>query len=188
MEKVSYYMYRQNHYQFNVSFTQTSSPGERSSKTAEWLYFFAMSSGVSLSYIVNLKTRRWLPLISFNHDWVTKCQNYTQTHLVFHIYLTFLSKQQRGDLTAPSPGCIMQRSVSILQGIRGEKGSNNYGKCMYVIPGRNNLIGQAVSCSLRLFIPRSVLKIQKGLDGHNCKPFDNYQVNVILTMSAYHQY
>ena len=35
-------MYRQNHYQFNGSFTQTSAPGERSSKTAEWLYFFAM--------------------------------------------------------------------------------------------------------------------------------------------------
>jgi len=59
-------MYRQNHYQFNGSFTQTSAPGKRSSKTAEWLYFFAMSSGVSSSYIAKLKTKGWLPVISFN--------------------------------------------------------------------------------------------------------------------------
>jgi len=46
---------------------QTSAPGERSSKTAEWLYFFAMSSGVSLSYIAKIKDQGMIASYQLQH-------------------------------------------------------------------------------------------------------------------------
>ena len=71
-----------------------------------------MSSGVSLSYI---EDQRMIASCQFQHDPAKLHPQYTQTHLVYHTYITSLGKQQKGNLMAPYPGRIMQRSTPILQ-------------------------------------------------------------------------